>query len=41
MSADNVKRLRLLEQENARLMKILAKRDREIEVMIEIVAKKW
>ena len=41
MSADDVKRLRLLEQENARLKKILAERDLEIEVMKEIAAKKW
>jgi putative transposase len=40
MSADDVKRLRLLEQENIRLKKILAKRDVEIEVMKEISAKK-
>lgn len=41
MSADDVKRLRLLEQENTRLKKILAERDLEIEVMKEITAKKW
>ena len=41
MSADDVKRLRLLEQENARLNKILAERVLEIEVMKEIAAKKW
>jgi putative transposase len=41
MSADDVKRLRLLEQENIRLKKILAERDLEIEVMKEIAAKKW
>lgn len=41
MSADDVKRLRLLEQENTRLKKILAERDLEIEVMKEIAAKKW
>ena len=39
MSADDVKRLRLLEQENTRLKKILAERDLEIEVMKEIAAK--
>jgi len=39
MSADDVKRLRLLEQENIRLKKILAERDLEIEVMKEIAAK--
>jgi len=41
MSGDDVKRLRLLEQENSRLKKILAERDLEIEVMKEIAAKKW
>ncbi len=41
MDADEVKRLRTLEQENARLKKILAERDLEIEVMKEIAAKKW
>ena len=41
MSADDVKRLRLLEQENAQLKKILAERDLEIELMKEIAAKKW
>lgn len=39
-SAD-VKRLRQLEQENARLKKLVAERDLEIEVMKEIAAKKW
>jgi putative transposase len=41
MSADEVKRLRQLEQENARLKKLLAERDLEIEVMKENAAKKW
>ncbi len=41
MDANEVKRLRTLEQENARLKKILAERDLEIEVMKEIAAKKW
>jgi len=36
-----VKKLRQLEQENARLKKLLAERDLEIEVMKEIAAKKW
>lgn len=39
-SAD-VKRLRQLEQENARLKKMLAERDLEIDVMKEIASKKW
>lgn len=37
----DVKRLRQLEQENARLKKLVAERDLEIEVMKEISAKKW
>jgi putative transposase len=41
MDANEVKRLRTLEQENARLKKILAERDLEIEVMKEIAVKKW
>jgi putative transposase len=41
MNADAVKRLRLLEQENTRLKKLLAERDLQIEVMKEIAAKKW
>ena len=40
MSADDIKRLRLLEQENTRLKKILAERDLKIELMKEIAAKK-
>ena len=35
------RRLRDLERENARLKKILAERDLEIEVMKEIASKKW
>ena len=41
MDADEVKRLRQMEQENARLKKLLAERDLEIEVMKEIATKKW
>jgi putative transposase len=41
MDPADVKRLRQLEQENARLKKIVADRDLEIEVMKEIAAKKW
>ncbi len=37
----DVKRLKTLESENARLKKILAERDLEIEIMKEIAAKKW
>ena len=39
--ADDVRRLKLLESENARLKKLVAERDLEIEVMKEINAKKW
>jgi putative transposase len=39
--ADDVRRLRQLEQENARLKKLVVERDLEIEVMKEIAAKKW
>lgn len=41
MEADDVKRYKELQTENARLKKILAERDLEIEVMKEIAAKKW
>jgi putative transposase len=41
MTADDVKNLKALEQENARLKKLLAERDLEIEVMKEITRKKW
>jgi putative transposase len=37
----DVKRLRHLEQENAKLKKLIAERDLEIEVMKEVAAKKW
>ena len=39
--ADDVRRLKALEAENARLKKLVAERDLEIEVMKEIAAKKW
>jgi putative transposase len=41
MDSNDVKRLRQLEQENARLKKLVAERDLEIEVMKEIAVKKW
>ena len=41
LEAVDVKRLRQIETENARLKKLLAERDLEIEVMREINAKKW
>jgi len=40
-TADEVRRLKQLEVENARLKKLVAERDLEIEVMKEIAAKKW
>lgn len=40
MGTDEVKNLKALEQENARLKKLLAERDLEIEVMKEISRKK-
>jgi putative transposase len=39
MVSDDVKRLKALETENARLKKLVAERDLEIEVMKEIAAK--
>ena len=41
LDTDEIKRLKGLEQENARLRKLLVDRDLEIEVMREINAKKW
>jgi putative transposase len=41
MDANEVKRLRELEQENARLKKLVAERGLELDVMKEIAAKKW
>lgn len=41
MNSDEVKRLRQPEAENARLKKMLAERDPEIDVMKEITARKW
>lgn len=41
LEAADVRRLRHLEQENARLKKLVAERDLEIEVMKEIARKKW
>lgn len=41
MNADDAKRLRNLETENAKLKKMLADRLLEIEVMKEVAAKKW
>ena len=41
LQPDEVRRLKQLDQENARLKKLVAERDLEIEVMKEIAAKKW
>lgn len=41
MEVNDVQHLKQLEQENARLKKLLAERDLEIEVMKEISQKKW
>lgn len=41
MAVDEVKQMKTLTQENARLKKLLAERDLEIEIMKEITAKKW
>ena len=41
MVVDDARRLKALEAENARLKKLVAERDLEIEVMKEIAAKKW
>ena len=41
MQSDDLRRLKQLEAENARLKKLVAERDLEIEVMKEINAKKW
>jgi transposase-like protein len=41
LEAADVKRLRQLEQENAKLKKLVAERDLEIELMKEVAAKKW
>ena len=41
MDANDVKRLRELEQENTRLKRLVAERDLELDVMKEIAAKKW
>lgn len=41
MDVADTKKLKQLESENARLKKLLAERDLEVEVMKEIAAKKW
>lgn len=39
--ANDVRRLKQLEVENARLKKLVAERDLEIEIMKEVAAKNW
>ena len=41
MQVSDVKELKALRDENARLKKLLAERDLEVEVMKEIQVKKW
>lgn len=41
MEVSDVRELKRLRDENARLKKLLAERDLEVEVMKEIQAKKW
>ena len=41
LAVSEATRLRELERENARLKKLVAERDLEIEVMKEIASKKW
>ena len=41
LATDEVRRLKQLEVENARLKKLVAERDLEIEVMKEIAGKNW
>jgi putative transposase len=41
LRSEDVRRLRQLEVENARLKKLVAERDLEIEVMKEVAAKNW
>ncbi len=41
LRSEDVRRLRQLEAENARLQKLVAERDLEIEVMKEVAAKNW
>ena len=41
MEVSEIRRLQALERENARLKKLVAERDLEIELMKELAAKKW
>ena len=41
LEVSDARRLKALEEENAKLKKLVAERDLEIEVMKEVAAKKW
>jgi len=41
MEIGEVRQLRILERENARLKKLLAERDLEIDAVKEVLRKKW
>ena len=41
LKLDQVKRLKVLEQENGRLKKMVADRDLELDILKEITRKKW
>jgi transposase-like protein len=41
MASSDVKKLKEIERENARLRKLVVQRDLEIDVLKEIAAKKW
>jgi putative transposase len=41
MKVDELKRLRELEQENARLKKIIANQSLDIDIMKDVLSKKW
>lgn len=41
MNVDELRRLRELEQENARLKKIIANQSLDIDIMKDVISKKW
>jgi len=41
MKVDELKRLKELEQENARLKKIVANQSLDIDIMKDVISKKW
>ena len=41
MEVEEIRHFKQLQQENARLKRLLAERDLEIDVMKEVLAKKW